>query len=99
MPADPTMIGHLRARQQPDQRRLACTVDAEDAVIVPGQERGRRVLQDDLAAAVHRVSLGDVVEGDHNGSRSRGGMARSKTSTAGNGGIAKLSREQRSSRS
>src|SRR6266496_3218705 len=65
--ADPTPIGHLRAGKQPDQRRLAGAIGAEDPEIMARGEFDRRVLQHDPATEGGWIGLRDPVEGDHSG--------------------------------
>ena len=67
--ANGSAIGHLRAREQPNEGRLADAVGAEDAEIMAGRERDRRIFQDDLAPAGGRIRLRHPVEGDHSGTQ------------------------------
>src|SRR5216683_436951 len=89
---DRSAIGHLRTREQPDQRRLSGTIGAKDPEIMPRRELGRRILQHNLAAAGGRICLGDPVEGDHSGALSLRRNARSSENPPRSDRIARMTR-------
>ena len=92
MSADLAAVGHFRAGEQPNERRLAGAVDAEHTIIVSGQEHGGRILQHDFAPAGHRVGFGDVIESDHSGSLSLARNPRSTANPASSKRIARMTR-------
>ncbi len=90
--ADAAAIGQLRARQQPDQGRLASPIGAKDPEIMARRERDRRILEHDFAPACGGVGLGDSVERDHSGALNLRRTARSSPSPPKSARIARLTR-------
>ena len=90
--ADRSTIGHLRAREQPDQCRLAGAIGPQDPEIMTLLERYRRILQHDFATAGGGISLGDPVERDHSGTHSLRRSARSSANPLRSDRIARMTR-------
>ena len=70
VPPDGAAVGHFGPGQETDQRRLARTVGAEDAEIVPCREFRRRVVENQPAPGGRRIGFADRVERDHSGALS-----------------------------
>src|SRR6516162_4978602 len=61
-------IGQLGSGEQPDQCRLARTVDPEYSKIVTGFKSGVHVVEHGFSPVAGTIDLGDPVERDHDGS-------------------------------
>ena len=62
---DPPRVRHLRAGQEPHQRRLAGAIAADDRRVASLHEDRADVVQHGLPPEARRISLGDVLQTDH----------------------------------
>ena len=60
-----TGIGQFRAGDQPQGRRLAGAIDAEQTIGAAGVEHGRNMIEDNFGMSFRPIELEDVVELDH----------------------------------